>query len=177
MRLHLLFLALTFLFTPSVLSSPEDVLYIKNLIADFAISLDAKKFSAFEIQFIPTGTYDPGRGAVTGVPNIKKALAPIVGNNVTQTSLTTQDISLAPTFDTQGGASKASATTYAIVTYIGQGAAANKVFVVYGLFTDKLVKTGDFDNYGGWKFSSRVFKALVSAVCGVGKHMDIGLMK
>lgn len=165
MRFHLPFLALTFLFSPS-LSSPGDVLYIKELTADFAINLDAKNFNAFDSEFIPTATYDPGPGPVTGIPNIKKALAGIVVGNVTQSSLTTQSISLSPTFDTQGSASRASATTYAIVSYIGQRADAGKVFIVYGLFKDQLVKTGDFGDYGGWRFRSRVFQSLVSAVWG-----------
>lgn len=162
MRLQLLFLALTFLFTPS-LCNPSDTLYIEKLIADFAINFDAKNFKAFDIEFIPTGTYDPGNGPIKGIPTIKKTLAAIAGDGVTQLSLTTQSISQSPPFDIQGAAGRASATTYAIVTYIGKGAGKGKVYVVYGLFKDHLVKTGDFSEYGGWRFSSRAFQALVSA--------------
>ena len=161
MRFNLLLLALTSLFTPSLTSS-TDVLYIEKLTADFAIALDTKNFKAFEIEFIPTATYDPGSGPVTGFANIEKTLAAIVANNVTQNSLTTQSISLAPPFDNQGGAGTASAITYADVAFLGKGPLAGKAFVFFGLFKDKFVKTGDFANYGGWKFSSRVFQSLVS---------------
>lgn len=168
MRFHILLPALaSFLFSTPSLSSPSDVLYIEKLTADFAINLDLKNFKAFEVEFIPTATYDPGNGAVKGVPAIQKALAAVVGNNVTQSSLTTQSINLAPPFDVQGAAGKASAITYAIVSYIGQDDDAGKVFIFYGLFKDKLVKTGDFGNYGGWKFSERAFVTLVSAQCCV----------
>lgn len=164
MRFHLPLLALaSVLFSTPSLGSPSDVLYIEKLTADFVINLDLKNFKAFEIEFIPTGTYNPGTGVVKGYPAIEKALAAIVGNNVTQSSLTTQSINLSPPFDAQGAAGKATGITYAIVTYIGQKAEAGKVFVVYGYFKDKLVKTGDYGNYGGWKFSDRVFVALVSA--------------
>ena len=166
MRLHILLLALaSFLFSTPSLSSPSDVLYIRKLISDFAINLDLKNFKAFEVEFISTATYDPGNGPVKGVPAIQKALAAIVANNVTQSSLTTQSINLAPPFDIQGAAGKASAITYAIVSFIGQKADAGKVFIFYGLFKDNLVKTGDFANYGGWKFSDRKFVTLVSAQC------------
>lgn len=164
MRVHLLLLALaSFLFSTPSLSSPSDVLYIQKLIADFAINLDLKNYKAFEVEFIPTAIYNPGNGVVRGVPAIEKALTAIVANNVTQSSLTTQSIELAPPFDVQGAASKASAITYAIATYIGQKADAGKVFVFYGLYKDKLVKTGDFGNYGGWKISDRSFEILVGA--------------
>ena len=162
MRFHLLALA-SFLFCTPSLSSPSDVLYIEKLTADFSINLDLKNFKAFEVEFIPTGTYNPGNGVVKGYPAIEKALAAIVGTNVTQSSLTTQSISLSPPFDVQGAAGKATGITYAIVTFIGQKADAGKAFVVYGYFKDKLVKTGDYANYGGWKFSDRAFIALVSA--------------
>lgn len=164
MRFHLLSLALSsFLFTPS-LCSPADILYIEKLTADFAINLDAKNYKAFNDEFLPTGTYDPGAGPVTGVPNISKALSAIVTNNVTQSSLTTQSISLTPPFDVIGSASRASAITYAIVSFIGKGVDAGKVFIVYGLYKDKFAKTGDFTKYGGWKFSERVFNVLVSVL-------------
>ena len=162
MRFHLLALASYLFCTPS-LSSPSAVLYIEKLTADFSINLDLKNFKAFEVEFIPTGTYNPGNGVVKGYPAIEKALAAIVGTNVTQSSLTTQSISLSPPFDVQGAAGKATGITYAIVTFIGQKADAGKAFVVYGYFKDKLVKTGDYSNYGGWKFSDRAFIALVSA--------------
>ena len=163
MHFHLLFLALTFLFTPS-LTSPSDILYIQKLTADFSINLDTKNYKALDTEFLPTATYDAGSGVVTGLPNIKKLLSGIVANAVTQGSITTQSISLSPqSFDTQGSASEASAATYGIVTNIGQGKNAGKVFTVYGLWKDKLVKMGNFAEYGGWRFSARVFQSLVSA--------------
>lgn len=163
MHFQLLLLALTFLFTPS-LSSVEDILYIQRLTADFGIVLDSKNFKALATEFIPEATYDPGNGVVTGIPNIIKVLTPIVKDRVVQSAFTTQSITLVPTFDTQGGAFFATATTYATVSYIGQGALAGKVFVVYGSFRDSLKKTAEFDLYGGWKFSSRVFTVLVSTL-------------
>lgn len=163
MRFQFLFLVLTsfFFFIPS-LSSPSDVLSIQKLIADFFISQDAKNFNAWDAIFTPTATYDPGSGVVTGLPAIKKKLASIVGNNVTQSSVTTQSISLFPPFDSQRSASRASATTYVIVTFLGQGANAGKAFIFYSLAKDKLVKTGDVADYGGWRISDRVFQVLVS---------------
>ena len=163
MRFHLALLALTSFFLPT-LSSSSDVLYIKKLIADFAIALDTKNFNAFDTEFIPTATYFTGNETLKGVPPIKKFLAATVDNNVTQTALTTQSISLTPPFDNQGGAATASAITYLTESYLGQKADAGQVFVVNGLFKDKLVKTGDFSNYGGWKFSARVLQVLVSSI-------------
>lgn len=163
MRFHLLFLTLTsFLFFTPSLTSSSDIIYIRKLIADFAINLDTKNFKGFEIEFIPSGTYDAGAGPVAGLPAIQKTLAAVVNNNVTQTSLTTQSITLSPPFDSLGAASRASAITYAIVSYIGQKADAGKAYIFYGLFKDKLVKTGDFAEYGGWRFSERIFETLVS---------------
>lgn len=164
MRFLLPILALTFLLSPS-LSSPEDVLHIQNLIADFAINLDTKDFTAIGKQFIPTAIYDQGNNTevVTGIPNIKKYVATLVENNVTQSSLTTQRISLFPSLKAQDSASKASATTYAIISYLGQGADYGKIFVAYGYVKDQLVKTSGYDDYGGWRFSARVFQGVVSS--------------
>lgn len=161
MRLQLIFLALSFLFTTS-LCTTEDVEHIKKLTADFAISLDTKNYKAFEKQFTPTASYDPGNGPVTGFANIEKVLATIVTNQVTQTSVTTQSILLAPPFDGLGAAGTATGTTYNIVTFIGKGPKLGNALLIYGLWRDKFVKTGDFAYHGGWKFSSRVFVSLVS---------------
>ena len=163
MHFRLLSLALTsfFFFTPS-LTSPSDVLYIQKLTADFAINADTKNFTAYDVEFIPTATYDPGNGAVKGISAIKETLALVFQNVTTQTSVTTQSVSLGPPFDVQGAAGTASAIAYAIVTNLGQGAEVGKAFTVYGYWNDTLVKTGDFANYGGWKFSSRGFVSLVS---------------
>ena len=158
-HLRLLFLAWTFLFTPSI-SSPDDVLYIQKLIADFSLNLDAKNFQAVDSTFLPTATFDSDTGVVTGIPAIKKFLAGIVQNNATQSTLSTQSIDLAAPFDVQGSASNASATSYLSVSYIGQGVNAGKVIVASGSFKDQLVKTGDFGIYGGWKFSSRTSRLL-----------------
>lgn len=168
MHLHLFLLAaLTCLFTPS-LSSPSDILYIQKLTADFSITLDTKAFDAFDQQFLKNATYQAGLEAeiAVGIPAIKKTLAAIVGTLLTQGSVTTQSISLA-SFDCQGSASRASAITYAIITNIGKAPAdKGKVYVVYGFWKDVLVKTGDFAEYGGWRFSARVFQSLVSCCCG-----------
>lgn len=165
MRVHFFILALTFLVTPSVTApSPTDVLYIQDLIAEYVINLDKKNFDAWDSAFLPNATYNTGEGFVQGLPNIKKELALIVGQNVTQTSLTTQSIKFGPGSGKQGASSKATATSYVQVTYIGQGVDRGKAFLVYAIATDQVVKTGDFSNYGGWKFSARDFKVLVSAV-------------
>lgn len=163
MHFHLLSLAITslFFFTPS-LTSPSDILYIRNLAADFSINLDTKNFKGLDVEFIPTATYDAGNGAVKGISAIKEILALIVRNVTTQSSVTTQSVSLGPPFDVQGAAGTASAIAYAIVTNLGTGAEEGKAFTVYGYWNDTLVKTSDFADYGGWKFSSRVFKSLVS---------------
>lgn len=162
MRFHQFLLPLALLFTPS-LTSPSDDIYIQQLTNGFAVAFDNKNSKELDNEFIPNGTYDAGGGPVKGIPNIAKTLAGLVVGNVTQTSVTTQSITLAPPFDAQGTAAKASAITYAIVSFIGQGADAGKVYIVYGFWTDVLVKTGAFEFYGGWRFSSRAFKALVSA--------------
>lgn len=158
MRFHLFPLTLTsFLFFTSSLASSSDILYIQKLTADFAITLDTKNFTNYDVQFIPTATYDPGNGEITtGISGIKELLALVVGNVTTHTSLTTQSISVGPPAGT------ASATTYAIVSNLGQGADEGKAFTVYGIFKDKYVKTDDFANYGGWKYSASVFRGIVS---------------
>ena len=160
---YLTSLALTsFLFFTPSLTSPSDVLYIEKLTADFAINLDTKNIKGFDVEFIPKATYNPGNGPVKGIAAIKNILGLVTQNATTQTSITTQSIDLGPPFDVQGAAATASGITDAIVTNLVTGADEGKAFTVYGFRTDKLVKTGDFANYGGWKFSSRVFKSLVS---------------
>lgn len=164
MHLHLLFLTILtsfLLFTTPSLSSPSDILAIQKLIADFSIDANNNNFQAFEVQFIPTATYDAGTGPVPGIPAIQKALEFINRDNVAQSSLTTQSINLLSPSDSQ-----ATATTYAIVSFIGQGTDAGKVFTSYALFKDKLVKTGAYAYYGGWRFSERVFVSLVSFLQG-----------
>ena len=164
MRFHLFLLALTSVFTTS-LSSPEDILDIQKLTADFFFDYNSKNYKAFEIEFIAEATYDIGNGVVlSGIPNITSVFSEVVGTAVMHSSLTTQSISLSAPFDAQGAASQASATTYSIVSFLGQGADAGKAFVIYGVFKDKFVKTGDFSHYGGWKFSERVYDTLVSGL-------------
>lgn len=163
MHFHLLSLAITsFLFFTPSLTSPSDVLYIQKLTADFAINADTKNFNGYDVEFIPTATYDPGNGPIKGIPAIKETLALVFKNVTTQTSVTTQSVSLGPPFDLQGAAGTASAIAYAIVTNLGIGAEEGKAFTVYGHWKDTLVKTADFADYGGWKFSSRAFVSLVS---------------
>lgn len=156
-------LALTsFLFFTPSLTSPSDILYIQKLTADFAINLDTKNVNGYDVEFLPKATYNPGNGPVKGIAAIKDILGRVTQNATTQTSITTQSINLGPPFDAQGAAATATGITYAIVTNLGTGDEEGKAFIVYGYWTDKLVKTGDFANYGGWRFSDRVFKSLVS---------------
>ena len=146
------------------LSSPNDVLYIRKLSADYSINFDTKNFKDLDVEFTANARLDPGNGTFSiGIPAIKARLAGIVGTNVTQSSLTTSSISLLPPFDNAvGGASRASAIQYVIGVFIGRGPDAGKEFTLYGLFKDQFVKTDLIGDYGGWRFSERVFKLLVS---------------
>lgn len=148
--------------TPS-LASPNDILYIQKLSADYFINFDTKNFKDFDVEFTANARLDPGNGTFsTGIPAIKARLAGIVGTNVTQSSLTTSSITLLPPFDNAvGGASRASALQYVIGVFIGQGPDAGKEFTLYGLFKDQFVKTDLIGDYGGWRFSERVLKLLV----------------
>lgn len=162
--------ALTLLFsafiTPS-LASPDDILYIQKLTADYSINFDTKNFKDLDVEFTVNATLDAGDGVfLKSLPAIKARLAAIVGKNVTQSSITTSSITLLPPFDNAvGGASRASAIQYVIGVFIGQAPKdAGKAFTLYGYFKDQLVKTDLIGDYGGWRFSERVFKVLVSFV-------------
>ena len=119
------------------------------MIANFAVNLNTKNFKKFDVEFINNATYDPGNGVIIGISNIKEALAMLNGNYVTQTSLTTQNITLSPTFDYLGAADNASAITYSISSFLGQRADRGKVYTYFGLFKDKFVKAIAFGDYGG----------------------------
>lgn len=168
MRFHLPSLAVLTSFllfiTPS-LTSPSDILYIQQLTADYSINIDTKNFKDLDIEFTANATLDPGDGVfVKGLPAIKTALAAILANNVTQSHITTSSISLLPRFDdVDGGASRASAIQYVIGNFLAKDPAdAGKAFTLYGVFKDKFVKTKEFGDYGGWRFSQRVLQLLVS---------------
>lgn len=152
------------LFVPSCLTSPQDVLYIQKLTADYSVNFDTKNFQDLDVEFTANATLDPGNGVFSqGLPAIKARLAEIVGTNVTQSSITTSSITLLPPFDSAlGGAGRASAIQYVIGVFIGQGADAGKAFTLYGLFKDQFVKTDLIGDYGGWRFSERVLQLLVS---------------
>lgn len=149
--------------TPS-LASPDDVLYIKKMSADYLINLDTKNFKDLDVEFTVNATLDTGNGVfLKGLPAIKARLAAVVGTNVTQSSLTTSSITLLPPFDSAlGGAIRASAIQYVIGVFIGQGKDAGKTFTLFGYFKDQLVKTEFLGDYGGWRFTERVFKIVVS---------------
>ena len=108
------------LFISPSLSFPEDINDIEELIADFG-------------------------SVATGIFAIQNALKIINFNNVTQSSLITQSIDFISAVDRLDD--KATATTYAIISFIGQGSDAGKMFISYGLFKDKLVKTSDDADY------------------------------
>lgn len=149
--------------TPS-LASPNDVLYIQKLSADYAINVDTKNYKDFDVEFTANATFDAGNGVFSkGLPAIKARVASLLGNNVTQNSLTTSSITLLPPFDNAvGGASRASAIQYVIAAFIGQPPAnAGKAYILYGLFKDQLVRTDAIGDYGGWRFTERAFKLLV----------------
>ena len=149
------------LITPS-LTSPSDVVHIQKLTADFSINIDTKNFKDLDDEFIANATLDTGTEIVKGLPAIKTALVAILAKNVTQSSITTSSINLLPPFDNQGSASTASAIQYVIGTFIGIDADSGKAFTLYGVFFDKFVKTEAIGDYGGWRFSERVLRLLVS---------------
>ncbi len=94
--------------------------YIRNLMADFAILFDDRKFNALADLFTPNANYSVGNLNMVGPSQI----ATFVGNltkDPTQLALSTQSINLLPPFDALGGAVKAMAVTYVIATVFGSG--------------------------------------------------------
>ena len=168
------------LFVPSCLTSPNDVLYIQKLTADYSINFDTKNFKDLDVEFTANATLDAGNGVFSkGLPAIKARLAGIVGTNVTQSSITTSSITLLPPFDSAlGGASRASAIQYVIGVFIGQAPAdAGKTFTVFGVFKDQFVKTELIGDYGGWRFSERVLQILVSFPLSLSPSLSFGSRK
>ena len=146
--------------TPSLTAS-SDILNIQKLTADYSVDVDTKNFNGLDSKFTANATLDPGKGVFsTGLPDIKAALAAVLADNLTLSSITTSSISLP--FDIRGP-SKASAIQYVIGTFLGKDPVdEGKAFFLYGVFKDKFVKTRDYGNYGGWKFSERALQILVS---------------
>lgn len=139
----------------------EDYVNIERITNDFNIYADDKNFAAIGALFIRNGTYDPGNGPVQGIPKIEATLSGILtAGTVTQFALTTQRIVLLEPYDALG-AKTATTLTYVTVTFFGQGKLKGKFASIPARYTDKLVKTSA-QPYGGWEFSSRVFRLQVS---------------
>ena len=147
------------------LGSTDDIENIRTIIADFAFYSDDKNFPAIGSLFVPNATYDPGNGNVEGVPAIEAKLSSILApGTVTSIAVLQSRIVLGPPFDAIGAAGTATALTASEVVYFGQGKLKGQVLSIPARFTDKLVKTGDFAKYGGWRFASRVFRVQVSFI-------------
>ena len=158
-----LVLLLSLLFSLA-LCSPSDVLYIKKLSADEAQLLDLKDFGGLVNIFTTNVTYNPGAGPnIYGIDSVQATLAFILPPEViTQSAISTESITLSPSFDEQGAASTATGVVYVTTTYIGQGDLAGQALVFFAKYVDKYTKTGNFASHGGWRISERLYISFVS---------------
>ncbi len=167
MRLSFSFLALASSILPlTSLASPEDILYIEKLNADYGILIDTRDFSASSRIFTPNATYDfgtPTFTVITGLSNIESTLAQALPNGtVTHSLIGTQSISLSG-FDEHGAASSATAVIYGQTTYFGQGNATGTTSTAFLRWEDELVK-GCQSPYGGWRINVRRLRLFVSTL-------------
>ena len=174
MRLQLLLGAAVSLFHLA-LGSTEDYINIEKITNDFNIYADDKNFSALGALFAPNGTYDAGDGPKQ---DVKGTLSTILSpGTVTRFDLTTQRIVLDPPFDALGAAEKATTLTYVTVTFFGTGKLKGKFYTFVGRYTDTLIKTGNFEEYGGWRFNSRAFRLQVSFFFSYDLRGEAGLRR
>lgn len=150
------------------LAGLQDNRYIKGEIDFVNFVEDAKDFNRLNRVFLPNATYtifeedvqvDFVRGIVPIKASISRFLYP---GTVTQSASTTQLIELDYPFDPIGSAATANATTYVTITFFGRGNQSGLTKSYFGVYQDRFVKTGNFEVFGGWKFSSRVFTTFVS---------------
>lgn len=164
MRLHsLLGVALSLLRV--AFCTTEDIENIRAINADFAFFADDKNFAGVGSLFTPNATYDGGISVVQGVPAIEAFLSYALGlDSITNIAVLQQRIVLGPSFDAQGAASTATTLTALNVLYYGQGKLKGQTLNFPTRYTDKLVKTGDFTRYGGWRFTSRINRIEVGVI-------------
>ncbi|MCJ1462887.1 hypothetical protein MMC07_001491 [Pseudocyphellaria aurata] len=157
-------LLLSLFLVPLSIGSPSDDLYIKKLIADEAQILDAKDFPKLAGIFTKNATYNAGMPpTVFGVDSIKAVLAAILPPEViTQSTTSTESITLLPPFDEQGAAGTATGVVYITAACIGQGDLTGHALTFFAKYEDKYIKTGDFAHHGGWRISERFFVEFVS---------------
>ena len=165
------FLAPLFSLFLLALGGVEDNIYIRSEIDYFNFVTDARQYFRLDDIFAPNATFriveeTTQIASAQGISDIKALVAsgepPGV---VTQIASSTNLIQLDPPFDGLGSAARANSTTYISVTYFGQGARRGQTAFIFAVYEDTFVKTGDFVNFGGWKFNSRVFTTYVCFSC------------
>lgn len=168
MHLSLLLILSLFSLAHQSFGSPADVLYIQKCLSDYTLIANSGSlsgvpdFSPFNKIFTNNVTFDvgPPYGFIRGLANVealfKNNLPP---GTVTQTAVTTQSISLSD-FDDQGSASEATALSYYIDTYFGQGNLTGQIFTLYYRYEDTLVKT-NLQGNGGWRITTRIMRYFV----------------
>lgn len=162
------FLAPLFSLFLLALGGVEDNIYIRSEIDFYNFITDAKLYSRLNEIFTPNATFriieeTTLAASVQGISDIKALVASAESPGVvTQVASTTNVIALHSPFDLLGSAATANATTYITATYFGLGARRGQTAFLFAVYEDTFVKTGDFANYGGWKFSSRVLSTYVS---------------
>lgn len=160
------------------LSSSHDVEYIRKLINEEALFVDAKLFSQFDIFYLPNATYRTIVPALVisplfvGLTQIETTLADTVKNYTIFTSVSTESTRLLPPFDEQGSAFAARVVSYQSTTSFGdpnnpKNSSSVGYSIIAGKAVDDLVKTGDRNRFDGWRINKRTFTQIVSANCEI----------
>lgn len=141
----------------------EDRADIEDLTAAYNFLTDDKKFSDFGNVLTPDVTYDPGTGAVKGIPASIEALLVIIPNTtITYFTLGTQLITFRPPFDKYGRSNLAESVSYSTFVAYGTGNLTGQYFIIDARFVDKEIVRTKQSGFGGWRFRNRKFEVIVS---------------
>ncbi|KAI9814785.1 MAG: hypothetical protein M1827_003051 [Pycnora praestabilis] len=148
------------LLTPA-LTSCADNLAIRNVLSEYAFDIDSKAFSSLSAVFTTNATYTFGGSppvVAVGLTQIEAVLSSAVVGAVTQTAISTNFITLTD-FDTLRNATVATAKSYSVSTYLGQGNLTGQIAQGFARLDDVLVKTAASGS-NGWRIESRVLTLL-----------------
>ena len=176
----LLILFLLSLALPSF-GSPDDILNIRKVLADYALTVDSGSisgkpdFSTFDkvftnnVSFIFSGQSSPD--CVRGLAKLETVFTKnYPPGTITQNVVTTESITLMGE-----SASQAEATSYLTNTYFGQGHLTGQIATMYLKVTDSLVKT-KLQGNGGWRIHLRIDQNIVRRLFSILRCIQLMLL-
>ena len=138
----------------SLPTAASDIVQIQQTLNLFPLSVDTKNYSLLADIFTSDVTANFLIGSVLhGLEAVQQQLETHLKGLVSHHSLTTQSVVVGENRDT------ASATSYLIANFFGQGDLARQVLTNYGQYADTLVRD---PGTGGWKVNNRTLILTVS---------------